>query len=152
MNTAPSPAAPADVAGSTPSCSAMQFVLSGITGLALMKLDVLDGLDTVKICTHDQCDGQSCGIPVLAQKISRLQTRLPRNARLEMRHLQSPLLRRAAHRGAQLHPSRRNLHRRPRQTNRHRPQTRADDYQGRVILKKFFAFKIPKILKSNTIS
>ena len=32
--------------------------LSGITGLALMKLDVLDGLDTVKICTHYECDGQ----------------------------------------------------------------------------------------------
>ena len=32
--------------------------LSGITGIALMKLDVLDGLDTVKICTHYECDGQ----------------------------------------------------------------------------------------------
>ena len=32
--------------------------LSGITEFALMKLDVLDTLDTVKICTHYECNGE----------------------------------------------------------------------------------------------
>ena len=32
--------------------------LSGINGLALMKLDVMDSLAKVKICTHYECDGE----------------------------------------------------------------------------------------------
>ena len=32
--------------------------LSGITAFALMKLDVLDELPTIKICTHYEMDGQ----------------------------------------------------------------------------------------------
>lgn len=32
--------------------------LSGITGLALMKLDVLDDMETVKICTHYEAEGK----------------------------------------------------------------------------------------------
>ena len=32
--------------------------VSGLTGLAIMLLDVLSGLDTLKICTHYELDGK----------------------------------------------------------------------------------------------
>ena len=31
---------------------------SGIDGIALTKLDILDGFDTIEICTHYELDGQ----------------------------------------------------------------------------------------------
>ena len=33
--------------------------INGFTGIALTKLDVLNGLDTVKVCTHYQCNGEN---------------------------------------------------------------------------------------------
>ena len=46
--------------------------LSGITGLALMKLDVMDSLAKVKICTHYECEGEKvktfpCSLKKLAK-------------------------------------------------------------------------------------
>ena len=46
--------------------------LSGITGLALMKLDVMDSLPKVKICTHYECNGEKvetfpCSLKKLAE-------------------------------------------------------------------------------------
>ena len=35
------------------------MAVSGVTGIALTKLDVLDGLDEVKICTGYRLDGQA---------------------------------------------------------------------------------------------
>ena len=46
--------------------------LSGINGLALMKLDVMDSLAKVKICTHYECEGEKvktfpCSLKKLAK-------------------------------------------------------------------------------------
>src|SRR5690606_18522788 len=49
-SSAPIPAAPGAVAGST-ACWCQSIALSGIDGIALTKLDVLDGFDQIKICT-----------------------------------------------------------------------------------------------------
>ncbi|MEO8443930.1 MAG: adenylosuccinate synthetase, partial [Gammaproteobacteria bacterium] len=38
---------------------------SGVTGLCVTKLDVLDGLSTVKVCTGYRLDGQVTGNPPL---------------------------------------------------------------------------------------
>ncbi|MBQ5615537.1 MAG: adenylosuccinate synthetase, partial [Peptococcaceae bacterium] len=53
------------VTGRTRRCGWMDIVmvnyairLSGINEFALMKLDVLDTLETVKICTHYECNGE----------------------------------------------------------------------------------------------
>ena len=35
----------------------------GLTSLCITKLDVMDGLDSVKICTHYEYDGLSCELP-----------------------------------------------------------------------------------------
>jgi adenylosuccinate synthase len=40
--------------------------LNGIKGLALMKLDVLDGFDTIKICTGYKIDGKLCAEPPMS--------------------------------------------------------------------------------------
>ena len=32
---------------------------SGIDGIALTKLDILDGFETIEVCTHYELDGQS---------------------------------------------------------------------------------------------
>lgn len=37
--------------------------INSITGICLTKLDVLDGLDTVKICTGYRCDGEEFDVP-----------------------------------------------------------------------------------------
>ena len=57
-NSAPSPAARAAAAGSTP-CSVRQTVrICGIDGLALTKLDILDGFDEIKVCIGYRLDGR----------------------------------------------------------------------------------------------
>jgi adenylosuccinate synthase len=56
-NSAPSPAASAAAAGSTPSSSASRCAVAGVTGIALTKLDVLDGLEEIRICTGYTLDG-----------------------------------------------------------------------------------------------
>ncbi|MDX8401218.1 MAG: adenylosuccinate synthase [Mariprofundaceae bacterium] len=46
--------------------------VGGVTGLAVTKLDVLDGLDEVKICTGYDCDGERLdGIPADAGRLNR---------------------------------------------------------------------------------
>ena len=57
MNSAPSPAASAAVAGSMPHSCASRSPVNGITGIALTKLDVLDGLEELKICVGYELDG-----------------------------------------------------------------------------------------------
>jgi len=45
--------------------------INGLTGVALTKLDILDGLDEVKICTAYECDGQRTeDFPVLAARLA----------------------------------------------------------------------------------
>ncbi|MDH3310856.1 MAG: adenylosuccinate synthase [Gammaproteobacteria bacterium] len=38
-------------------------LLNGVTGLCVTKLDVLDGLDTLRICTSYRCDGKTLNTP-----------------------------------------------------------------------------------------
>ena len=60
MSSAPSPAGRAAAAGSTP-CMVRQAVkVGGIHGLALTKLDVLDGLPELRICTGYRINGEHC--------------------------------------------------------------------------------------------
>ena len=42
--------------------------VSGVTGIALTKLDVLDGFETVKICTGYTIDGQEVRLPPAARR------------------------------------------------------------------------------------
>ena len=42
--------------------------VSGITGIALTKLDVLDGFETVKICTGYTIDGEEVRLPAAARR------------------------------------------------------------------------------------
>ena len=47
-------------------------VVNGLTHLAITKLDVLDTFDTVKICTHYECDGEKLDfIPNQLSKVGR---------------------------------------------------------------------------------
>ena len=49
--------------------------LSGINGLALMKLDVMDSLAKVKICTHYECEGEKVKtFPCSLKKLAKCQT------------------------------------------------------------------------------
>ena len=51
MNSAPPPGASGAAAGSTPALVRQTCATSGVSGIALTKLDVLDGFETLKICT-----------------------------------------------------------------------------------------------------
>ena len=53
----------AAAAGSTRRWCASRCALNGISGIALTKLDVLDGLPTLKICTGYRLDGQRARLP-----------------------------------------------------------------------------------------
>ena len=57
-NSAPSPAARAAAAGSTPCWCARPSAPRGIDGLALTKLDILDGFDEIKVCVGYRLDGR----------------------------------------------------------------------------------------------
>jgi adenylosuccinate synthase len=47
-------------------------MVNGLSGLCITKLDVLDGLDEIKICTHYELDGKAVDIPPLgAEDVSR---------------------------------------------------------------------------------
>jgi len=47
-------------------------MVNGLSGLCITKLDVLDGLDEIKICTHYELDGKAIDIPPLgAEDVSR---------------------------------------------------------------------------------
>ena len=47
-------------------------MVNGLTHLAITKLDVLDTFDTVKICTHYECDGEKLDfIPNQLSKVGR---------------------------------------------------------------------------------
>jgi adenylosuccinate synthase len=39
------------------------LAINSVTGMCITKLDVLDGLETIKICVSYQLDGDSIGIP-----------------------------------------------------------------------------------------
>ncbi len=38
-------------------------MLNGVDGLAVTKLDVLDGLDTIRVCTHYEFEGKQLDTP-----------------------------------------------------------------------------------------
>ena len=58
-SSAPSPGASAAAAGSTPCSCARPCAPRGIDGIALTKLDVLDGLDAIRVCTGYRLDGET---------------------------------------------------------------------------------------------
>ena len=61
--------------------------LSGINEFALMKLDVLDTLETVKICTHYECNGEKVvHFPTSLKTLAEMQTSLRRTAWLANRY------------------------------------------------------------------
>ncbi|MCL2075089.1 MAG: adenylosuccinate synthase [Betaproteobacteria bacterium] len=50
------------------------LIINGLTGLCITKLDVLDGLSEIKICTHYQLDGKTIDIfPLGADEAARCQ-------------------------------------------------------------------------------
>ena len=63
MSSAPSRAASAAAAGSTPCWCARPCITGGVDGIALTKLDVLDGFDEIKVCTGYALDGKIAGLP-----------------------------------------------------------------------------------------
>ena len=72
MNSAPSPAAPAAAAGSTPRCCGARCRSTASPGMCLTKLDVLDGIESLKLCTGYTIDGRDVDIfPVGAEEAGR---------------------------------------------------------------------------------
>ena len=72
MNSAPSPAANAAAAGLMPCWCARPAPPSGVSGIALTKLDVLDGFKTLKICVGYDLDGQRMDyLPIAADSQAR---------------------------------------------------------------------------------
>ncbi len=59
---APSRAAPGAAVGWTPLRSKRSVLINGITGICLTKLDVLDGLDEIKVCTGYMLRGERVDI------------------------------------------------------------------------------------------
>ena len=102
--------------------------VNGLDGLALTKLDVLDGFDEIKICTAYEIDGKiRKTFPSKLRRAREGEARLRDAARLEVRHIQVPRLRRTAAGRARL----RQIHRRqrgsPRRPHRRRRWPRRHD-------------------------
>ena len=62
MNLALSQGASAAVVGLTRPLLRQTCATSGVTGISLTKLDVLDGFETLKICVGYELDGQKSGL------------------------------------------------------------------------------------------
>ncbi len=72
-SSAPSPAASAAAAGSTRCWCGRPAPRAGVTGIALTKLDVLDGFDELKICVGYELDGQRLDhLPTAAARQARV--------------------------------------------------------------------------------
>ena len=67
-STAPPPAGRGAAAGSTPSSCATRCALSGLDGLALTKLDVLTGIDPIRVCVAYEIDGKRVERPPATQR------------------------------------------------------------------------------------
>ncbi len=109
--------------------------LNGVSGLCITKLDVLDGVEAVKICVGYEIEGRMSDIlPVGAEELERCVAGLRGAAGLAGEHRRREELRRpaegrarlpAAHRGALRRADRPHLHRaRPRGDHRHAPPVR----------------------------
>ena len=82
----------AHAAGSTPSRSRRSILNNGITGLCVTKLDVLDGLEEVKLCTgYDDGRPRYEAMPGWKQRTAGLRTleELPASARAYLARLES---------------------------------------------------------------
>ena len=91
-SSARSPAGRDAAAGSTPSRSRRSIVNNGITGLCVTKLDVLDGLDEVKLCTaYDDGRPRYETMPGWKERTAGLRTLedLPATARAYLARLES---------------------------------------------------------------
>ena len=69
--------------------------VSGITDLSINSIDVLTGLDTVKICTAYELDGEEITeYPANLDQLRRCKTNLRRTSRLDRRYHRLPQFRR----------------------------------------------------------
>ena len=102
-SSARSPAARAAAAGSTfPRC-ARSFELNGVDGLCITKLDVLDGMPEIRICTHYAVDGERVDLHAHRRRGRRaLRAGLRDAAGLEREHRRRDVLRCAARRRARV--------------------------------------------------
>ena len=74
----------AAAAGSTPRCCKRSVQINGVSGLCMTKLDVLDGLESCKLCIGYKLDGEHVDIlPVGADEIGALRAGLRRDAGLD---------------------------------------------------------------------
>ncbi len=85
--------------------------VNGIRGIALTKLDVLDGLDTLKVCTGYRIDGElidPCRLPQSGNPTSSRYTKTCQAG--PEKHARRPILGRPAGHGGQIHSPHRRTH------------------------------------------
>ena len=102
--------------------------ISGVTGIALTKLDVLDGFETIKICTGYMLDGERNRLSSRQRgRTGAAGAGLRRNGRLERQHTRGAHMGRTARAGDQIYPSHRRADRMPRRQRFHQPGARRYD-------------------------
>ena len=114
-SSAPSPAARAAAAGSTRCWCARRSRSRGIDGIALTKLDVLDGFEEIKICVGYRLDGERIDCLPAGQRARRRgSSRSTRRSRAGAQSTRGrTLLGRPAGAGRQIRPPHRGADRRP---------------------------------------
>ena len=113
-SSAPSPAASAAAAGSTPCSCARPCAPPGIDGIALTKLDILDGFETIKVCIGYRLDGETHRLfPGEPGRAGTRRAGLRGDRGLERLDRRRPLLGRPAGAGDQICPPDRGVDRRP---------------------------------------
>ena len=71
--------------------------INGITGMCITKLDVMDGIEEIKICTGYEFEGKTIDIlPFGADAVAKMQTDLRNAARLERIDFRRKRIRRVA--------------------------------------------------------
>ena len=87
--------------------------INGVSGMCLTKLDVLDGLESLKLCTGYKIDGRDVDIfPVGAEDAAALRAGVRRDAGLDRKHRRRQVAGRAACHRARLHQAHRRAGRR----------------------------------------
>ena len=102
--------------------------LNGIDGIALTKLDVLDGLTEIKVCVGYELDGKRIErFPFTHGRASQAEADLGNLRRLGRKHARRALLRRAAGDLHQVRAPRRGAGRLPGGAAQHQPRARGHD-------------------------
>jgi adenylosuccinate synthase len=108
--------------------------ISGVTGIALTKLDVLDGFETVKICTGYRLHGKETRLfPQPRRRSGRGRADLRGNGRLDRHHRRRAQLGRPARAGDQVHPARAGTDRDPGGAGFHQPRARGHHPRARSL-------------------